>query len=69
MRILRYALKVLVLAGLLALLAFAFLCFEIDRYGQRDRAQPADAIVVLGALVLPDGQPGPEPLRALWPSG
>src|ERR1051326_2937188 len=31
----------------------------IDGYGSRDQAQPADAIVVLGSRVYPDGQPGP----------
>jgi uncharacterized SAM-binding protein YcdF (DUF218 family) len=46
--------------GLIILLAFSYLCFEIDRHGHRDLAQPADAIVVLGALVLPNGQPGPD---------
>jgi uncharacterized SAM-binding protein YcdF (DUF218 family) len=46
--------------GLVVALAFASLCFEIDRYGRKDLAQPADAIVVLGALVLPNGQPGPD---------
>jgi uncharacterized SAM-binding protein YcdF (DUF218 family) len=60
MRILRYAFVILALLGLGILLAFASLCLEIDRFGRTDLAQPADAIVVLGALVLPDGQPGPD---------
>lgn len=60
MRILRCTLKTLALLGLVALLVFAFLCFDIDRYGHKDLAQPADVIVVLGALVLPDGRPGPD---------
>jgi uncharacterized SAM-binding protein YcdF (DUF218 family) len=36
------------------------LCLKIDYYGRRDLAQPADAIVVLGAKVLPNGEPGPD---------
>jgi uncharacterized SAM-binding protein YcdF (DUF218 family) len=60
MRILRCILVMLASLGLVVPLAFASLCFEIDSYGRKDLAQPADAIVVLGALVLPDGQPGPD---------
>jgi uncharacterized SAM-binding protein YcdF (DUF218 family) len=42
------------------LAGFAILCLRIDFYGRLDLAQPADAIVVLGAQVLPAGQPGPD---------
>ena len=59
MRILRRILAILASLGLVTLLIFASLCLEVDRYGRKDLAQPADAIVVLGALVLPNGQPGP----------
>lgn len=31
----------------------------LDAYGLPDRAQPAQAIVILGSRVLPGGQPGP----------
>ena len=31
----------------------------IDGYGQQDRTQPADVIVVLGSKVYPGGRPGP----------
>jgi len=41
-----------------ALLAFAFLVWQVDRLGRRDEARPADVIVVLGARVQPDGRPG-----------
>lgn len=46
----------------LALLAvmvglFAYVCVRVDRQGAVDEARPADAIVVLGARVLPDGRP------------
>jgi len=51
----------IVVAGLLAtLLAFALLCVAVDRYGRREQAQPADAIVILGARVLSNGDPGPD---------
>jgi uncharacterized SAM-binding protein YcdF (DUF218 family) len=63
MRVLKWALLLVVGVALLCLLGFGVLCFEINYYGQRDLARPADAIVVLGAKVLPDGQPGPD-LRA-----
>jgi uncharacterized SAM-binding protein YcdF (DUF218 family) len=63
MRVLRYALLVLVSVALACFLGFGVLCLKIDHYGRRDLAQPADAIVILGAKVLPDGQPGPD-LRA-----
>lgn len=63
MRVLKCALLLLVSVALACLLGFGVLCFQIDCYGRRDLAQPTDAIVVLGAKVLPDGQPGPD-LRA-----
>lgn len=40
--------------------AFLVLCVSVDRYGRSDRAEPADVIIVLGASVLPDGEPGPD---------
>lgn len=60
MRILRYILAALAAVALVSVTAFAALCFEVDHYGRTDLAQQADAIVVLGALVLHDGQPGPD---------
>ena len=39
-------------------LGFVLLAWQVDRLGQRDDARPADAIVVLGARVEPDGRPG-----------
>src|SRR5438105_11176749 len=47
-----------------ALVAFAlFLCLAllalIDQFGYADRAQPADAIVLLGTMVYPGGVLGP----------
>jgi len=45
---------------LAALAAFLVLCWQINRTGSSDQAQPADAIVILGARVEPSGQPGPD---------
>jgi uncharacterized SAM-binding protein YcdF (DUF218 family) len=33
------------------------LAWRVDRFGQRERAAPADALVVLGARVMPGGVP------------
>jgi uncharacterized SAM-binding protein YcdF (DUF218 family) len=54
---------VLTCGALLLLAGTAFLValgWQINRTGARDQAQPADAIVVLGARVEADGQPGPD---------
>ncbi len=34
--------------------------WTVNHTGLNDRARPADAIVILGAQVAPDGQPGPD---------
>jgi len=60
MRLLRFLFFVLLFLSLLCVVALALVCFNIDYHGRQDLAQPADAIVVLGAQVLPDGQPGPD---------
>lgn len=60
MRLVRYVLLALASMALALLLIFGLLCLNIDYYGRQDLAQQADAIVVLGALVLPSGQPGPD---------
>jgi len=60
MRLFRYIVAALGLVSLSAIALFLKLCFDIDRQGRVDRAQPADAIVVLGAQVLPNGQAGPD---------
>jgi uncharacterized SAM-binding protein YcdF (DUF218 family) len=44
--------------AMLSLAGFGFLAWQIDRLGQHDDARTADAIVVLGARVEPNGQPG-----------
>ena len=58
-RLLRYLLPAMA-AGLLA---FAGAAALVDAYGQKERARPAQAIVVLGARVIPGGVPG-DSLRA-----
>lgn len=42
----------------LAILGFAAVCYQVDRYGRLDAPQLSDAIVVLGAQVTASGQPG-----------
>ncbi len=51
----RAVLLVIILAGV----GFAILCLAVDRFGRVDQTRPADAIVILGAQVLPSGEPGP----------
>jgi uncharacterized SAM-binding protein YcdF (DUF218 family) len=53
------------LLGVIAIGAALFLAlaWQIDAYGQVDRAATADALVVLGARVLPGGEPD-DSLRA-----
>jgi len=48
---------IVLLAGVIT---FLYLGWRVNRTGVRDLAQPADVIVVLGAQVAPDGQPGPD---------
>jgi len=55
------ALLSLVLLVLLAgALTFVYVGLRVNLTGARDRAQRADAIVILGALVEPNGEPGPD---------
>jgi uncharacterized SAM-binding protein YcdF (DUF218 family) len=48
---------------LTTLLTYPLLLSLLDAYGFQDRAQPADAIVVLGSRVYPGGVPGPSLTR------
>jgi uncharacterized SAM-binding protein YcdF (DUF218 family) len=66
------------LAGLLllaAVLGFVILAWQVDRLGRQGDVHPADVIVVLGARVNTDGQPGPDLSRRtvhavdLWQAG
>jgi uncharacterized SAM-binding protein YcdF (DUF218 family) len=61
---LRRAIRVLLTVVLLVILAGALTCLyiglRINLTGARDRAQQADAIVILGARVEADGRPGPD---------
>jgi uncharacterized SAM-binding protein YcdF (DUF218 family) len=51
-------LAVLVLAA--GAITFLYVAWQVNHTGANDQAQRADAIVVLGARVEPDGQPGPD---------
>ena len=57
-RLLTWLARGLGLCALATLVAFALLCWKIDRYGRQDEPAHADAIVVLGAHVTSTGQPG-----------
>lgn len=59
-RLLRVGLTLALLVIVSAAFTFLFICWQINRTGARDQAQQADAIVILGAMVQPDGQPGPD---------
>ncbi|MBN1656766.1 MAG: YdcF family protein [Anaerolineae bacterium] len=61
-RFLRTLLTMASLVLLAGAITFLYLGWRINHTGLHDRAQPADAIVVLGAQVMPDGKPGPD----LW---
>ena len=53
----------LMIVGLLVLAAvitFLYIGWRINHTGTRDSAKRADAIVILGARVEPNGQPGPD---------
>lgn len=45
---------------LAAAITFLYIGWRINHTGTRDSAKKADAIVILGARVEPDGQPGPD---------
>ena len=59
-RIFRSALTLLALVLLAGVITFLFLAWKVNRTGANDAAQQADAIVVLGARVERNGQPGPD---------
>ena len=59
-RLVRALLTLVLLVLLAGVLTFLYIGLRINLTGARDRAQQADAIVILGALVQPDGQPGPD---------
>ena len=59
-RLIRALLTLVLLVVLAGALTFLYIGLRINLTGARDRAQPADAIVILGARVQPDGQPGPD---------
>jgi uncharacterized SAM-binding protein YcdF (DUF218 family) len=59
-RVFRALLTLAALVVLAGALTFLYIGLRINLTGARDSSQRADAIVVLGARVEPDGQPGPD---------
>ena len=59
-RLLRAALMVLLLVVVAGAITFLYIAWRINDTGSHNRAQEADAIVVLGARVTQDGAPGPD---------
>ena len=59
-RLVRFLFTGMVVVVLAGVGAFLYLCWQINDTGTRDQVQPADAIIVLGARVEADGQPGPD---------
>jgi uncharacterized SAM-binding protein YcdF (DUF218 family) len=56
----RGLLTLVALVLLAGAVTFLFIGWQINHTGSQDRAQRADAIVILGARVEPDGQAGPD---------
>jgi uncharacterized SAM-binding protein YcdF (DUF218 family) len=61
-RLVRGLLTLVLLVILAAAITFLYIAWCVNRTGTRDQAQAADAIVILGARVEANGQPGPD----LW---
>ena len=59
-QLVRILLTGLILLLLASICTFLFLCWQINRTGAQDRAQAADAIIVLGARTTASGEPGPD---------
>jgi uncharacterized SAM-binding protein YcdF (DUF218 family) len=59
-RLIRTLLTLVFLVLLAGALTFLYIGLRVNLTGARDQAQRADAIVILGALVKPDGEPGPD---------
>ncbi len=59
-RLVRGLLTLVALVLLAAVLTFLYIGWRVNHTGARDGAQRADVIVVLGARVEPNGQPGPD---------
>jgi len=65
-RILRGVLRLVVALILTALLVVGVLAWQINCLGSRERAQPADVIVILGARVEADGSPSSDLLSRTY---
>ncbi len=74
-RLVRGAAMLLAGTALCSIAGLALLAWQVDRLGQQDDVRSADVIVVLGARVEPDGQPGSDLVNrtghavALWREG
>ncbi|MFZ2488877.1 MAG: YdcF family protein [Anaerolineae bacterium] len=65
-RILRGLLRLFVAFALMAVLVIGVLAWQVNRLGSRERAQPADVIVILGARVEADGSPSSDLLSRTY---
>ena len=65
-RIVRGVLRLVVAMVLTVLLVVGVLAWQINRLGSRERAQPADVIVILGARVEADGSPSSDLLSRTY---
>jgi uncharacterized SAM-binding protein YcdF (DUF218 family) len=59
-RVIRDLFTLGMLLVLAAVLTFLYVGWRVNHTGSRDRAQSADAIIILGARVEPGGEPGPD---------
>jgi uncharacterized SAM-binding protein YcdF (DUF218 family) len=59
-QVIRGLLTLSALVLLAGALSFLYIGLRINLTGSQDKAQRSDAIIVLGARVEPDGQPGPD---------
>jgi uncharacterized SAM-binding protein YcdF (DUF218 family) len=59
-RLLRAALITTTLMVVAAAVTFLYIAWSVNNTGRHDRAQQADAIVILGARVTPEGAAGPD---------
>jgi uncharacterized SAM-binding protein YcdF (DUF218 family) len=65
-RLVRDLLTLIGLVLLAGAATFLYLGWRINHTGTRDQARAADVIVILGAMVTPDGQPGPDLRVRTW---
>lgn len=59
-RLIHVVLVFLLLVIVAAAVTFLYIAWRVNRTGSQDQAQLADAIIILGARVDSDGEPGPD---------